>query len=130
VQYGGARSDDMIKGEHGRHANAADVDDGARSGNGTLESIPEVSAPPLLARGARDVLMVQGSGDDGRTGDEDDWEGGAEGEEARKKRKRNKPTLSCGECVERKTKVCSMTRVFRYEVSLFDCMLRKYCMSI
>lgn len=26
---------------------------------------------------------------------------------ARKKQKRNKPTLSCHECVERKTKVCS-----------------------
>jgi hypothetical protein len=27
-------------------------------------------------------------------------------ERARKKQKRNKPTLSCHECVERKTKVC------------------------
>lgn len=26
------------------------------------------------------------------------------------KRKRNKPTLSCGECVERKTKVCGFAR--------------------
>jgi hypothetical protein len=29
-------------------------------------------------------------------------------DQSRKKQKRNKPTLSCEECVERKTKVCSI----------------------
>lgn len=40
-------------------------------------------------------------------GEEDDGSPTIDGEEpAKKKQKRNKPTLSCHECVERKTKVC------------------------
>lgn len=35
---------------------------------------------------------------------------GAAGPSPRKKQKRNKPTLSCEECVERKTKVCRCAR--------------------
>lgn len=108
----------MIKSEQGRRNDAAEsLDRGNGNGNGhsngTLESIPEVVAPPLLARGARNAMMERGG--DGNQADEDgdENEGGADGEGGErdgdvgtgKKRKRNKPTLSCGECVERKTKV-------------------------
>lgn len=117
----------MVKSEQGRRNGAADLlDHGNGNGNGhskgTLESIPEVVAPPVLARGARTVMMGRGGddhqtgedGDENGNGDGDENVGGADGEGEEgdggvgmgKKRKRNKPTLSCGECVERKTKVC------------------------
>jgi hypothetical protein len=85
----------------------ADGSDGSSitSPNGGLESIPGVVAPPVLAMGARNAARMGG----GEMEEEADGEGGAEGEQesggVTKKRKRNKPTLSCGECVERKTKV-------------------------
>jgi hypothetical protein len=37
---------------------------------------------------------------------------------AKKKQKRNKPTLSCEECVERKTKVCTSSAVCQLELSI------------
>lgn len=130
----------MIKSERGRRNGAPDpLDHGNGNGNGhskgTLESIPEVVAPPVLARGARTAMMGRGGdgrrtgedGDENGGGDGDENEGGADGEGEEgdggvgigKKRKRNKPTLSCGECVERKTKVCDSFLFGMVEVLIF-----------
>jgi hypothetical protein len=127
----------MIKSEQGRRNGAPDpLDHGNGNGNGhskgTLESIPEVVAPPVLARGARTAMMGRGrrtgeDGDENGGGDGDENEGGADGEGEEgdggvgigKKRKRNKPTLSCGECVERKTKVCDSFLFGMVEVLIF-----------
>jgi hypothetical protein len=41
----------------------------------------------------------------------------------RKKQKRNKPTLSCLECVERKTKVQTLSLAVAFEALLMVCLL-------
>src|ERR1700753_3528226 len=43
------------------------------------------------------------------------------GSPMRKKQKRNKPTLSCAECVERKTKVTNLTPIHLFRTFSQDC---------
>ncbi len=110
------------------------------SPGGSFEGIPEVLAPPVLARNAVMIGRAKGQGeDDVVMGEDGGEEGGAEGVdregrevgvvkageegEVTKKRKRNKPTLSCGECVERKTKVCSIIITIGHCLSISICTL-------
>ena len=133
-QLTGAAGTGGASGRRQRAADEAAEDVNPRTVESGLEVIPEVVAPPILARNAvmigrelvgGDVVMSE-DGEEGVRAEGGNMlaKGGAEGVEVTKKRKRNKPTLSCGECVERKTKVRSLEisdnmRVFGILISWF-----------
>ena len=62
-----------------------------------MHMVPITPAPPWSPSGSESTYNVSPVKQEGGYG--------AMGEPFKKKQKRNKPTLSCEECVERKTKV-------------------------
>jgi hypothetical protein len=88
----------------------------------SLNATGHISTPPAQAGSATTsprelqtsskvgVAGVKRGAEDGEVGEsslDSRSESQENGTPARKKQKRNKPTLSCAECVERKTKVCT-----------------------
>jgi hypothetical protein len=83
---------------HSHHSLAAAAD------GGTVFAAAGSASPTRLRRGGAGIKREDDENDDDDADENGLVSPGGESGSARKKQKRNKPTLSCFECVERKTK--------------------------